>query len=175
MGIHWYARSESLKEVARQLDEVERRIVRPDADVRAIDAALDEREALFTREEEAREELKHRGFSVTVSSIPKWPPHVLQHVEALGSAEPDHRLLDLVGWGTDYYIENLRNAGVPMDAFSQHLDYLRASPQQARTLGEELLRYASQVRRADSARQARVAGLWIFLWGSVDCFVEAGQ
>jgi hypothetical protein len=175
MGIHWYARSKELIEVARQFEEVERRIVYPDADERAINAALDEREVLFAREDEARAELKHRGFAVTIGSIREWPPHVLQHVDALGPAELDRRLLDLLGWGTNYYIENLRDAGVPMDAFSQHLDYLRVLPQQARSLGEELLRYASQVRSANEVRRAREAGLWLFLWGSVDCFVEAGQ
>ncbi len=78
-------------------------------------------------------------------------------------------------WGTDYYAENLRHAGVPMDGFLQRLDYLRASPQQACAIGEELLRYASLARRASVVHHARVAGLWLFLWGSVDCYVEAGQ
>jgi hypothetical protein len=175
MGIHWYAKSTELIDVARQFEEVERRIVRPDADERAINAALDEREALFACEREARAELERRGFAVTVGSVCDWPQHVWQHVEALGPAEPDRCFLDLLGWGTDYYIENLRSSGVPMDAFSHHLDYLRISPQQARALGAELLRHASQARHLNEVRRAREAGLWLFLWGSVDCCVEAGH
>ena len=174
MGVHWYARSKELTEVARQQEKVERRIVAPDADAPAIDTALDEREALFTREDAGRAELARRGMSVTVASTRAWPPQVRQHVEALG-AEPERPLLEVLGWGTDYYIENLRDVGVPMRGFSQPLDYLRASPEQARALGEELLRHASRAHRALETRRAREAGLWLFLWGSVDCGVVAGE
>jgi hypothetical protein len=175
MGIHWYARSKESMDVMQRLDEVERRIFRPDADKQAIEAALTEREALYVGEDEARAELKHRGYAVTIGSTRQWPSHVSRHVDALGPAEPDPSFLDLLGWGTDYYIENLRDARVPMDKFSHHLDYLRLSPQQACALGEELLRYASHERRENRVRRAREAGLWLYLWGSVDCHVEAGQ
>jgi hypothetical protein len=174
MGMHWYARSKELTEVVRQQEEVERRIVAPDTDASAIDAALDEREALFTREDALRAELARRGASVTVASTRAWPPHVREHVEALG-AEPGRPLLEVVGWGTDYYLENLRNVGVPMRGFSQPLDYLRASPEQARALGQELLRHASGAQIALEIRRASEAGLWLFLWGSVECGVVAAE
>ena len=81
----------------------------------------------------------------------------------------------MLGWGTDYYIENLRNAGIPMRSFSQPLDYLDSSPEQARTLGEELLRHATRAHTAAESCRARQAGLWLYLWGSVDCGVVAAQ
>jgi hypothetical protein len=174
MGVHWYARSKELTEVERQQEEVERRIVAANADAPAIDAALDERETLFTREDAARAELARRGASVTVASTRAWPPHVREHVEALG-AEPERPLLDVLGWGIDYYIENLRDAGLPMRGFSQSLDYLHASPERARALGEELLRHASSAHRVLEIRRSREAGLWLVLWGSVDCCVVAGD
>jgi hypothetical protein len=174
MGVHWYAKSEELIELERQFDDVERRIVHPDADRRAINVALDERDALFAREGDVRAELERRGLAVTVGSIRGWPPHVQAHVHALAPTDPSQPLLELLGWGADYYAENLRQAGVPMDAFSQRLDYVRASPEQARALGGELLGYAASVRGTTAAR-TRVAGLWLFLWGSVRCHVKAGQ
>jgi hypothetical protein len=175
VGIHWYARSRELIDTAREFERVERCIVRPDADEKAIDAALEEREALFAREREARAELERRGLAVTLRSIGQWPAHVLEHVYALGSAAANRRFLDVLGWGSDYYIENLRNACVPMDSFSQNLDYLRVSPHQACALGEELMSYAARTERENAIRRAREAGLWLFFWGSVDCCVEAGQ
>lgn len=175
MGVHWYAKSEELIELERRFNEIEHRIVHPDANWRDIDDALDEREALFAHENEARAALEGRGLAVTVGSIRAWPSHVLAHVNALGALGRNRPLLDALSWGTDYYVENLRHAGVPMDAFSQHLDHLRASPEQARALGEELLHFAGQARRAHVADRARVAGLWLFVWGSVDCHVAAGQ
>ena len=153
---------------------MERSILAPDADASAIDAALDEREALFAREDAARTELAQRGALVTIASTRVWPPHVREHVEALG-AEPERPLLEALGWCTDYYIENLRDAGVPMRGFSHPLEYLHASPAQARALGEELLRHDSRTHTALEIRRAREAGLWLFLWGSVDRGVVSGE
>lgn len=175
MGIHWYAKSREMIEIAREFEEVERRIVLPLAEESAINRALDDRERLFARESEARKELERRGSEVTMGAIRGWPSRILEHFASLGAVEDSRRVLDVIGWGTDYYIENLREAGVPMNAFSQPLDSLRILPEQARGLGEELLGYASAMRAPAAGRQARVAGLWLYLWGFVDCSVEAGQ
>lgn len=175
MGIHWYARSSQLLEVLQALEAVERRIFATGASDLEVEAALAEREALYAREDAARTELEHRGRAVTIGAARHWPPDVAQHVEALGPAERDCPLLDLLGWGVYYYAENLRAAGVPMGAFSSHLDSLRLSPEEARVLGEELLTWAAHTARGDTLRHAREAGLWLYLWGTAGCAVEAGQ
>jgi hypothetical protein len=174
MGTYWYARSRELDEVEQRMDEVERRIVRAGADPRALDAALDEREALFRREEEVRAELARRGRAVTLASARAWPPHVAAHVAALRPAQPDRPILDVVGWETHYYVENLRAVGVPMRAFAQPLDYLRASPEQAREVAGQLLAHAARASAAAVRDRTRDAGLWLYVWGSVDCSVAAG-
>jgi hypothetical protein len=177
MGIHWYALSVEILDVDRAFQDVEQRCDEAcDAhDRAAVKAAMNEREVLYVRQREVFAECDRRGFAVTVGSIGQWPAHVLQHVHALGPAEPDRRVLDLIGWGSDYYIENLRDARVPIKGFSQPLDYLRISPPQACALGEEILHYAARARKANQVRSAREAGIWLYLWGSLNCHVEAGQ
>jgi hypothetical protein len=177
MGIHWYALSVEILDVDRASQDVEERLHEAFEahDEPAIKAASDESDMLDLREREVFAELDRRGFAVTVGSIGQWPAHVLQHVHALGPAEPDRRVLDLIKWGSTFYIENLRHAGVPMKGFSLPLDYLNISPQQACTLGEEILHYAARARKVNQVRIARIAGLWLYLWGSLNCYVEADQ
>jgi hypothetical protein len=177
MGTQWYALSVEMLEVGRAFQDVNERLhaACEAHDEPAIQAASDEKDVLFLRQDEVFAELDRRGFSVTVGSIGQWPAHVVQHVHALGPAEPDRRVLDLIEWGSDYYSGNLRHAHVPMTGFSHPLDYLHISPPQACALGEELLHYAARARKANQVRSARVAGLWLYLWGSLNCYVEADR
>lgn len=175
MGVHWYAESQELLDHERRAADVERRIMAPEVDVRDLDNALVARETLLVQEDELRAELKHRGAAVTFESARAWPKSVRAHIDALGPARLDESVLARLGWGTDYYIENLRSARVPMDSFSHRLDYLRVSPAEARALSEELLHFAATTQLAGAVRHTREAGLWLYLWGSLDCSVEASQ
>lgn len=174
MGSHWYARSPELIDVGNESIEIERRIVNPEAKPKEIDEGLDAREALFVREAAVRAELDERGAAITIKSL-DWPARVRAHLDALGPSSPDDRVLDRIGWGTSYYAENLRLAGVPMDGFSQRLEYLSLSPVESRQLAEELLAYADRPHEAAQVQSARVAGLWLYLWGSLGCFIESGD
>lgn len=175
MGVHWYARSRELLDVAKLSAGIESRIVEPGATPCEIDDALDEREALFALEAEVRAELERRGASVSFALARAWPAHVRAHLDALRPSHLDEPILDRLGWGADYYAENLRAAGIPMEGFAYRLEYLSLSPHDARSLGEDLLQYASSEHTEGMVRAARVAGLWLYLWGSLDCFIYSSE
>jgi hypothetical protein len=196
MGIHWYALSREMIEVERALEAVEHRIFAPDATEATRDAALAEREMLYEREDATRRAMEQRGRGVGVEVIRDWPEEVQRHAAAYGTPREGQSFLDdFIGPDTDYYVEILADAGVPMDGFSYPLRSLDLQPEQARQLALELLRYVdrleapspvswwwskrraqkAQATRARQARATRVAALWLWFWAWLDCRIEAGN
>jgi len=172
MGMHWYARSRELGIILRRLDDAERHMA--SAAPAEIDAAIRERDRLFEEADAVRAELASRGAAVTVTDALAWGPDVRAHVQALG-ADGARSLLDVLDWNAGYYAENLRRAGVRIEGFSHPLMHLRVDAAGARALGLELLQSIAELRDPAAIRQLRIAGLWLFLWGSVECTVESGS
>src|SRR5258705_5596793 len=164
MGIHWYASSTEWLAIERALTEAEGQIFAPAADKRAIDIALANRTTLLERGEAARLALERRGRDVTIEETRAWPSRVFRHVQALGASESDRGFLEILGWSTDYYVENLRDCSVPMEGVSQPLERLDISPREAKALAGELLGYVYGLTvsgEPDSRRaevEARTAG-----------------
>ena len=167
MGYHWYAVSLELMAIRRALDDVERRMNEPAGEA-AVKAASDEMDVLLARETQARRAMAQRGESVTVAAARGWPPEVRRHLAALGAGDEGRSILGLLGLEANYYVENLHRGGVPMRGFSRNLRAIALDPQQALELAQELLRYASDARELKGAEAARVAGLWLWLWASLD-------
>jgi hypothetical protein len=173
MGYHWYAVSPELTAITRALDDLESRMSADD-DEAAVNAASHEMDVLLAREMEAGRAMAARGASVTVAAARGWPPEVQQHLAAFGASDEGRSILALLEWETNYYVENLHHEGVPMRGFSRDLRAIALEPTQVRELAQELLRHASGARKPKAAREARRAGLWLWLWASLDCRVEAG-
>jgi hypothetical protein len=140
-----------------------------------MDEAIDAREIAYAREASVRAELEQRGARFSVASASDWPATVRTQLAALGPWQPHDQVLARLGWTTDYYAENLRGARVPMDRFSARLDGLSSAPRDVLQLGQELLQYAACERSPKASDAARDAGLWLYVWGSCNCHVEAGQ
>ena len=151
MGYHWYAFSRELIEIEGASEVVERRLAAA-ADKAAVDSVVAEREVLFEREAVARLAMQRRGESVTVADARAWPADVQQHLGALGaSSDEGCSILDLLGWGRDYYVEALDASGVRMRSFSRNLRAINLEPAQAQELAQELLRYASNAKKPKAA------------------------
>jgi hypothetical protein len=203
MGTHWRAQSNELIDVWKALEKVERRIFAEGASQIERDSAIEERESLIQREDDARTAQEQGARTVTLDQIRNWPPQILRHVAALGPADTSRSFLDLLGWGPVYCAENLPISGIRMDRFSHPLRSLDISAEQACRLGEEMLSYVdnleskyagskplptprtgspwlrwipwSRARIADQVSAAREAGLWLWFWGWLGCRIEAGE
>lgn len=174
MGLHWYPRSPRLLEIFRQAVALERASISSILGEQEVESLITAQERIFESEQAERRAIEERGRLVTRSDADRWPGHVSAHLDGLPDVEPSTSVLQLLGWGADYYIENLRAAGVPMGGFSMHLDRVDASPGEVLDLAEEILAFHDRAR-TKARPHVRQAGLWLYLWGFLGCHVQTGH
>jgi hypothetical protein len=113
------------------------------------------------------------GRAIDGEAMSGWPAEVRAHVDALGRWAWSQPLLDTLAWDTEYWVDVLADEGVPMNGFSASLAALDLTAPGVRGLASELLRFAATTKRAHASREARRAGLWLWLWGSLGASVRA--
>lgn len=173
MGVHWHARSREFLDSRKALEQAERALAAA-ATPGVIETCLAERDRLFEQVMQAADETEHRGLAVTLADAARWPRHVAAHLDQLPAADPSTPLLDLLGWRTDYYAENLKRAGIGEQNLARSIGTLDAEPGDAVHLGEELLALAEKAP-GERRRHTASAGLWLYLWGRAGCWIEASD